>query len=189
MGLDVQVYVRVLAVACGVTYLAVFLTITCSCYPIQRNWQTIPYPPVQCTLREQNMYVITVTNVLTDAAMLCIPMPLLWKLKVPLRKKIALALLLSSGVFVITAAIVRVTESLVPHTSAITLNRWGVRETLAGILAVNAPILRPRRCQTISSYHKDADHCSVFTKGFWTGDIPSPDGVSRSHKSLSLIHI
>lgn len=72
-GLNVQTYVKILAVACGATYIAVFLTISVGCHPIQKNWAVDPYPPAECTLRSQNMYVTTVLNVTTDAAMLCIP--------------------------------------------------------------------------------------------------------------------
>ncbi|KAI7530867.1 hypothetical protein KC331_g14438 [Hortaea werneckii] len=72
-GLNVQTYVKILAIACGATYIAVFLTISVGCHPIQKNWAVDPYPPAECTLRSQNMYVTTVLNVITDAAMLCIP--------------------------------------------------------------------------------------------------------------------
>lgn len=144
-GLHQQSFVKILGVVVGVTYLAVFLTITVGCHPIQMNWQVEPLPPLQCSFRRQNFYVSTALNVLTDGLLLCIPMPLLWRLKVPLKKKITLALLLSSGVFVITAAVVRIIMTLRNHPSALTINLWGVRETVAGILAVNMPILRPRR--------------------------------------------
>lgn len=63
-------------------------------------------------------------NVITDAALLCVPLPLLAKLRVPLRKKFALCLLLSSGVFVITAAILRAVKTLDADVSALTVNRW-----------------------------------------------------------------
>lgn len=48
--------------------------------------------------------------------------------------------------------------TLKAHPSALTINRWGVRETIAGILAVNIPILRP-----------------LFTKPFWTGEMPGSE--------------
>lgn len=34
----------------------------------------------------QNFLVTVVLNVITDAAILCIPLPLLWQLQVPLKK-------------------------------------------------------------------------------------------------------
>lgn len=78
LGLVYHVCVKRLAIVCILTYIAVFLTITLGCRPYHLNWQALPYPPIQCTLRAQNMYVATVLIVLTDAAMLSIPMPLLW---------------------------------------------------------------------------------------------------------------
>ncbi|KAF2764940.1 hypothetical protein EJ03DRAFT_370072, partial [Teratosphaeria nubilosa] len=76
-GLPVHNYVKALAVLRILSYTAVILTITCSCYPIQLNWAVSPHPPRQCTLRAQNMYVTTNLNVLTDGAMLAVPVPLL----------------------------------------------------------------------------------------------------------------
>jgi hypothetical protein len=58
-------------------------------------------------------------------------------------RKIVLSLLLFPGVFVIAAALIRVIMSLEARPSALNINRWGVRETIAGIIAVNIPILRP----------------------------------------------
>lgn len=142
-GLPQERYVKALGVACGLTYLAMFLTIMLSCRPLRLNWQVRPKPPDHCEVRIQNFYVCTVLNVITDAALLAVPIPLLWKLKIPLRKKITIGLLLSSGIFVITAALTRIVMTLKANPSATVINRWGVRETIAGIIAVNAPILQP----------------------------------------------
>lgn len=108
---------------------------------------------------------------------------MLKQLKVPLFKKILIALLLSSGLFVITAAIIRAAVTLGSAPSSITINRWfptynnhihntdisvlgwGVRETIIGILAINAPILRP-----------------ILTRNFWTGST-SVQEVSRPSDS------
>ncbi|KAH7014533.1 uncharacterized protein B0I36DRAFT_425869 [Microdochium trichocladiopsis] len=144
--------------ACIVTYVAVELTITFGCWPYGGNFQVTPDPGTKCTLKPQNFIVMTVLNVLTDAAILSIPLPLLWTLQVPNRQKIVIGILLSSGVFVITAAIIRIVITLGSAPSALNINRWGVRETIVGIIAVNAPILRP-----------------LFSKAFWTG-IPFSSG-------------
>ncbi|KAM0218614.1 hypothetical protein ACHAQD_006737 [Fusarium lateritium] len=114
----------------------------------------------------QNFLVTTVLNVLTDALILCIPLPLLWKLQVPVRKKIVIGLLLSSGAFVIAAAITRVVLTLADNPSALTINSWGVRETLVGILTVNIPILRP-----------------LFTRSFWSGQNSSE--ISSSYHTTA----
>ncbi|KAF7516275.1 hypothetical protein G7054_g14222 [Neopestalotiopsis clavispora] len=149
--------VKYLMYACIVTYLAVFFTLTFGCFPTYKNWQVTPDPGLKCTFRMQNFLVTVVLNVLTDAAILCIPLPLLWQLQVPLKKKIVVGLLICSGFFVIAAAIIRVVLTLGANPSGTNINRWGVRETIVGIIAVNIPILRP-----------------LFRKTFWsTGQIAS----------------
>ena len=79
-------------------------------------------------------------------------------------RKLVIGLLLSSGAFVIAAAITRVVLTLSANPSALTINSWGVRETIVGILTVNIPILRP-----------------LFTKAFWTGQ--SLTEISSSYRA------
>ena len=162
IGLWQHRYVKWLGLACALSYVAVFLTITFGCYPTQKNWQVVPDPGQKCTLKLQNFLVTVVLNVITDAAILVIPLPLLWKLKVPVKRKIVIALLLCSGLFVISAAIIRVVLTLGTNPSALNINRWGVRETIVGIVAVNLPILKP-----------------LCNKSFWS---------KNSFKSASLTH-
>lgn len=124
-GLKQQWFVKVMFVVITATWTAVFLTITLGCYPTHRNWQVLPSPGYICEFKPQNFYVSTVLNVLTDAAILAIPLPLLWTLRVPLKRKLVLYLLLSSGLFVIGAAITRLVMTLLDEPSALTINRWG----------------------------------------------------------------
>jgi hypothetical protein len=155
--------VTFLAIACGVSYLIVFLTVTFGCFPIAENWQVDPKPSLACSLKKQNFVVTVVFNVLTDFGILCVPIPLLWGLKVPMRKKLVIGVLLSSGAFVIAAAIVRVALTLGNSPSALNINRWGVRETIVGIVTINVPVLRP-----------------LFTRLFWTpGDFKSRAVTAR----------
>lgn len=92
----------------------------------------------------------------------CIPLPLLWTLQVPLKKKIVIGILLSSGAFVIAAAIIRVVLTTSDNPSALSINGWGVRETIVGILTVNIPVLRP-----------------IFNKEFWTSKKGSTNASSH----------
>jgi len=49
-GLSMQTYVRYLTGAMFVSYAAVFLTITCGCLPMHKNWQIMPDPGLHCTV-------------------------------------------------------------------------------------------------------------------------------------------
>jgi len=160
-----QRYLKWLAWATGLSYLAVFLTLSCGCFPIQKNWQVIPDPGYQCTFKPQNFYVTSILNVITDAAILCVPVPMIWMLRADWKRKVGLSLLLFPGVFVITAALIRVVMSLSAHPSAINVNRWGVRETIAGIVCVNLPILRPSKSSKGGIVKgREADHRQCFSR-------------------------
>jgi hypothetical protein len=128
----------------------------------QWNWQVRPQPPRACTFKPQNFYVGAVLNVITDAILLSLPIPMLWNLQVRLSKKIAIGVLLSSGIFVIAAAIIRAVLTLGATPSGLNINRWGVRETIVGHLTVNMPIFPP-----------------MFKRGFWSrGSFSDSHGAS-----------
>lgn len=114
------------------------------------NYAVRPLPGIHCTMRPQNFWALVVLNVLSDAAIASIPVPVLWRLRVPLMRRIGVSLLLSSGLFVMSTAIVRAVLTLDGAPSIITINRWGFRETAVGMAAVNAPVVAP-----------------LFTRAFW----------------------
>jgi hypothetical protein len=80
-------------------------------------------------------------------------------------RKIVIGILLSSGIFVISAAIIRIVSTLAANPSALTVNRWGVRETIVGIIAVNVPILRPLFSR---AFWKSGGEISAGTSGHGT---------------------
>ncbi|KAH7222961.1 hypothetical protein BKA60DRAFT_668868 [Fusarium oxysporum] len=191
-----NMFVKTVSVLCAVSYLAVFLTITFGCFPTQKNWQVVPDPGEKCTFKMQNFLVTTVLNVLyvnpltsinisnslaptlSSSEFQCLscgnfkspsasPSPLPSS-KTPsnIARKLVIGLLLSSGAFVIAAAIIRVVLTLSANPSALTINAWGVRETIVGILTVNIPILRP-----------------IFSKSFWNGNAPSE--ITSSYRTTT----
>ncbi|TVY85929.1 hypothetical protein LAWI1_G006651, partial [Lachnellula willkommii] len=142
LGLGSHRYVKWLGIACGVSYVAVILTVTFGCFPLEKNWQVIPDPGKVCTLKLQNFYMTVVFNVL----------------------KLVVAILLCSGLFVICAALVRVVLILEGKLSSENMNRWGIRETIVGIITINLPILKP-----------------LFNKSFWSSGTSSlSHGTSRN---------
>jgi hypothetical protein len=116
----------------------------------QDNWQVLPPPRWACSFRPQNVYALTALNISTDLAILAIPIPMLWKLKVPVKKKVTISIFLSSGLFLIAASIVRACATFSGTPSGDNINRWGIRETALGVFTINLPILRP-----------------LFTRAFW----------------------
>lgn len=145
-GLHQHRQIKLLAALCAMSYLGIIVSITTICRPIQRNWAIALRPPPQCYKHNELIYLTIILNIITDAAILTLPLPLLWQMKVSIKRKIALTLLLCSGIFVITAALINIltaTVASLKNTAKVHGNIWATREQVAGILAINAPILKP----------------------------------------------
>ncbi|KAF2711881.1 hypothetical protein K504DRAFT_374326, partial [Pleomassaria siparia CBS 279.74] len=132
-------------VYCVLGFIAITCVLSFSCWPYSRNWAVRPYPGLECTAKPQFFIVLSCLNASGDALLLCIPIPLFWRLRLPLLKKIGMVILLSSGIFVMAACIIRVSLTVVPDVSLRIIARWGVRELSIGILAVNTAALRPSK--------------------------------------------
>ncbi|EKG20768.1 hypothetical protein MPH_01935 [Macrophomina phaseolina MS6] len=151
-GLPAAHFIKpVLALVIG-TWLVEFLVIMCTCRPFNKNWQLNPNPGPICNHESVLWYLVQVVlNVLTDAIIICIPMPMILAAKISFYKKVHLVVLLGASVFVMVAAILRVMfvfKNADPATPAI----WGVRECVVAIFVTNAPQIRP-----------------LFTKKMWRG--------------------
>ncbi|GME48506.1 hypothetical protein GTA08_BOTSDO01210 [Neofusicoccum parvum] len=138
-----QKVVRVLSFVVFASYISVLFTVLFSCRPFVANWQVRPDPGLQCSFHPQNVAVVSILNIATDVALLSIPIPLLWTLQMRLKQKIVMGCFLLSGILVIAAAIVRVVVTLGSHPSTLTINLWGIRETVVAVICVNAPMVRP----------------------------------------------
>lgn len=142
--------IRALFVVVGITWTVLILSVSLTCRPYHWNWQIRPLPGPECTFRPQNFWILVVLNVVSDVAILAVPVPILWNLRVSPLRKLGVTALLCSGLFVISTAIVRAVQTLTGVPSVINVNRWGFRETAVGIVAVTAPVLAP-----------------LFTREFW----------------------
>lgn len=97
----------------------------------------------KCTLGEANYLTLVVMNVTTDVAILMIPLPLLWKVRIPIQRKLAIGVLLCSGIFIVIASILRCVMSLKDIQGINVSTIWAIRETFVGIVAVNAAAIKP----------------------------------------------
>jgi hypothetical protein len=100
---------------------------------------------------------------------LSIPIPLLWQVRLPWKRKMALGLLLCSGLFVITAAIIRAVLTLGNASEVNNADIWGVRETFVSVIAISAPAIKP-----------------LFSPASWSksGSSNSKDRFTQSNFSL-----
>ncbi|KAL2845824.1 hypothetical protein BJX68DRAFT_256694 [Aspergillus pseudodeflectus] len=76
-----------------------------TCTPVRGAW--IPSAADHCINQTKFYYGNSVSNVLTDVCILAMPMPLIWRLKMSRRKKVAVTGILLMGGFVCISSIVR----------------------------------------------------------------------------------
>jgi hypothetical protein len=96
-----------------------------------------------CSLWPTIAVIIGTFNALSDISILVIPLPILWRVQIPIRRKIALGVVFSLGYFVIITTILRSYYSVLSlNTLPIALG-WASRETFCATIAVCAPGIKP----------------------------------------------
>jgi hypothetical protein len=83
------------ATAFGVTFIFV---IAFQCHPVSFHWENWDMPPHgHCINRMAMGWSISSINFAIDLWLLLLPMPQLWTLRVPLRKKLGVCLMFAVG--------------------------------------------------------------------------------------------
>ncbi|KAK9769342.1 putative Integral membrane protein [Seiridium cardinale] len=160
------------------SFFACELAHICQCLPVSRSWQINPYPGDECTARNLNYYVIGILNSLTDASIIAIPIPILFKVNLVFWRKLLLGVLLCSGVFVILATILRAYYSLQSISFLVTAMGWASREMFVAATAVCMPGIKPliSKSNWYRSSHNSGKHSTPFggTGGSnWPGRLMS----------------
>jgi len=143
LNLRQQSLVNITGGVCVVAYIATITVYLTHCHPINRLWQVYPYPGNDCALNISKYLALVVTNVTTDAMILYIPLPLLWTVQIPARKKVIYGFWLCTGIFIMIATLLRCILCLQDVSQINVGTIWSIRETFVGIIAVNFPVLKP----------------------------------------------
>ncbi|GES57908.1 integral membrane protein [Aspergillus terreus] len=130
----------VLWVIC-ITFLFVFI-----CVPVQKLWY--PLLPGRCINQVATWIANAISTILTDLAILLLPIPQVWRLQLRLSEKLALTFAFGLGFFVVFASAYRLSVLFTysPTDSSYTLAPtvgWTAIEMSAGIVSACLPTLRP----------------------------------------------
>lgn len=82
----------VLVLCYFITMVAVYFT---NCIPLEQLWN--PQPGGHCRDMQYSDYVTVGCNILLDIAIFLLPIPPLWRLRMPTRKKVILCIIFSCG--------------------------------------------------------------------------------------------
>ncbi|KAI5455663.1 hypothetical protein BGZ63DRAFT_418190 [Mariannaea sp. PMI_226] len=139
-----RVYIAYILIS--TTWVVVILSILLGCQPFHKNWQINPDPGNHCqpAVSKINLFVTVILNGLTDIYLLSIPVLIFSLARLPILKKLGLIALLSGGVFVMAAGILRCVLILSnPLKGAEQAGYWAVRETFVAVVTTNLPIVFP----------------------------------------------
>ncbi|OJJ44542.1 hypothetical protein ASPZODRAFT_134624 [Penicilliopsis zonata CBS 506.65] len=144
-NLRMNFYVKILAAYVALGFFVVMLTYyAVYCRPFSQYW-AMPVSNIQCATYRNYSITQAVFNISSDAAMLAIPIPLLTKAQIKLRKKALLICIMSLGVFTIAAAIMNKYFNFASPLTT-TYQIWYIREASTAIYVANMmcwwPLLR-----------------------------------------------
>ncbi|RDW94933.1 hypothetical protein BP5796_00696 [Coleophoma crateriformis] len=116
------------------------------CIPMQKTWT--PNLPGRCTNLKASLVGNAIPNILTDVAILALPMPHVWSLHASLLHKAQLSVVFLLGSFVVITSIYRFTTLFAyrrtdPTWTLSTAEIWSVVEAASGIISACLPTLGP----------------------------------------------
>ncbi|KAL8945897.1 MAG: hypothetical protein Q9222_007631 [Ikaeria aurantiellina] len=139
------------------TFLLAFLL----CGPPQNNWKVTPTAG-SCPDRQPAYAAVGIIGILTDLAILILPLFEVWKLQMPRKTKIACSLLFCLGGFTIAMSIVRVITVFGTDYEDFTFDTvnwvWPILEYGVAIIVSCGPLIRPllKRKGALLPYQKSA---------------------------------
>ncbi|KAL5342923.1 hypothetical protein BJX70DRAFT_239945 [Aspergillus crustosus] len=120
------------------------------CQPIHAYWDLEPQYPHHCLNDGAIVFSASTINIFTDVLVTILPMPLIWKLQLPVRQRLAVISIFGLGIMVDVAGSVRtvyVWKSMIASYDT-TWEGWPVLlaatiEINIGLICTSAPVLRP----------------------------------------------
>ncbi|KAL8747133.1 MAG: hypothetical protein Q9190_000956 [Brigantiaea leucoxantha] len=165
----------------------IVLTAIFQCRPIQAAWD-ITITDAKCIKFNVEVVIFAVFNVITDVAILILPIPVLWKLQIPMSKKIQLMGVFLTGGFVCVVSAYRISKeaslSLADAPwSDVDACVWSVVEVCVGIVSACLPTMRPLVLRLFSSatpvFHPRSRFFSLGSKDYDGQRNISPPIVSQ----------
>ncbi|KAK3360915.1 hypothetical protein B0T24DRAFT_119862 [Lasiosphaeria ovina] len=139
-GLRESMAVKATAIYCGLTFVIIqVLYLGVWCRPIHDYWAVpVPVDHQQCKTYHYHIITVTVLHVSSDLAMLCIPLPVIIRARLPLRRKLVLCGVFSLGGLVVVVAILnRYFNLAMPNDSGFL--RWYNAEAATAVVIANVP--------------------------------------------------
>ena len=143
LGLTTQKLVRWLSAYVAVGWVASQVAFFTACTPFSDYWaMPLPEGKEQCATLARYSVVQAVFNISSDAAMLFVPLPLIFKTTMPGKQKAVLSVIFGMGLFVIIAALLTKVFNL-SNVWDPRYMLWYVREASVAVYVSNLPMVWP----------------------------------------------
>ncbi|KAJ4983180.1 integral membrane protein [Stagonosporopsis vannaccii] len=106
-GVMFQIAVKATLVLILGAYTGIFFSLLFACRPIAASWDPLLAPIAQCVNRGAIYISTAIIGIVTDVILLCLPIPTIWKLQMPLKQKIGLTGMFIIGSITIVTSIIR----------------------------------------------------------------------------------
>lgn len=93
-----RIVIWAVLVACIAWLVSIFFSSIFQCYPVSKAWDATHMAPGSCIDQLSFFIASAATDLLTDVMILSLPVPMVFKLQMPLRRKLAV-----SGMFLLGA--------------------------------------------------------------------------------------
>ncbi|KAK7940774.1 uncharacterized protein PG986_013161 [Apiospora aurea] len=128
------------------TYIGCLLVAFLKCVPFDHHWQVFPNPGVNCmpAISPLQTIFVMVMNTVTDFYLMAIPVPMIWKSKLPLKKKLMIILMFSGAILEMIFGILRAVAILKDgDTNPAESGYWSIRESFVSFVLTNLPMVYP----------------------------------------------
>ncbi|KAL3459325.1 hypothetical protein BJX64DRAFT_291302 [Aspergillus heterothallicus] len=163
-------WAMVLLVACwAASFLVAMLT---ACQPLYAYWDTEIAATAKCTDEPERTLAFTISNLITDVIILALPVPTLWRVKLPVRERLALIGLMSLGLLACAASAVRLyyahriyNVSYDTSWEGYTLSLWILVEINLSVICASIPTLRPLMKKYFPKWRSTGSSASAHGRG------------------------
>ncbi|KAI4201514.1 MAG: hypothetical protein LQ346_002150 [Caloplaca aetnensis] len=143
LGLKQNKLVKIVGAYCVFGYILVqILYLAVWCRPFKQYWQ-VPVDNSQCASYYDHLITASVFNITSDLMMIYIPLPILIRARLPLKRKIILCGVFSLGFLVILCAILNRYYNFTAGFGSLIYLNWYVGEAATSVFVANVPHLWP----------------------------------------------
>ncbi|KAL7806754.1 hypothetical protein V8C26DRAFT_335213 [Trichoderma gracile] len=167
----IPISIAVIVTMAHIAFMLVFLFL---CIPVEKQWE--PLVPGHCADAVPFYLTFSSLTIIFDVTTLILPFPILLKLQMKLRRKVALLCLFALGLFVTIVQIIRIQtiRNLANYLDSAEAIKWSIVETAVGIVIACVPTLAP-----LITYFSDKTRNNSGGAG-GGGDNTSTGGIGKS---------